>query len=468
MVGLFMVLPLAWSLYYREPDAVPFGISIGITVGSGLLLWFSTRAAGARPNLREALVLVSAGWVLAAAYSALPYLFAGTFESYLDAYFEAMSGYTTTGASVLNSIESQPHGILLWRSLTQWLGGMGIVMLFVAIFPLWGVGAAYLVEAEAGPGPEARRLTERIGRSVRALWWLYLGMSTLEVVLLLVAGLPFYDALTVTFSTMPTGGFCPNPESIGGYNIAAQGIVTFFMAAAGINFGLYYILLWKRSLRDFFGNRELRLYVAILAAAILFVALDLIMNGGYSIGVAFRYSTFQTVSIQTTTGFVTTDYNLWPTFSRMALLALMMIGACAGSTGGAIKVVRVLIVEKYIYRRTILTHSPRAVLPLKLGERALSERLVGRILAFVAIYMGALILFSLVMSATGLDFTTALSSVAANLGNVGPGLGSVGPAANYAHVHPLGKIVLTLCMLLGRLEFWPVLALATPAFWRWR
>ncbi|MCK5428691.1 MAG: TrkH family potassium uptake protein [Anaerolineales bacterium] len=471
MVGLFMVIPLIWSIYYNETDTNAFLISVAITAGSGAVLWYFTRIKSAMPTLREALLLVSLAWIIVSVYSAIPYMLAGTFDNFIDAYFESMSGFTTTGSSVLTTIEAEPHGILVWRSLTQWLGGMGIVMFFVAILPQLGVGAAFMVSAEAGPGPEAVQLTERIRRSARVLLIIYVGMSFLEVAALSIAGLSFFDSITVTFSTMPTGGFSARTASIAAFDsVAVDGIVTFFMAAAGINFALYYLLLWKRSLKSFINNRELRLYVTIILAASIIIALDLIINSSYGAASAFRQSIFQTVSIQTTTGFVTADYDIWPTLSRGILLTLMMIGACAGSTGGAIKVIRVLIVERYIHRQITSFHSPRAVMPIKLAGRPVSERWVMRALGFVTLYVLVMIVFSLILSAAdpSLDLESSFAAVIANLGNVGPGLSAVGPSLNYAAVSPFGKVLLSLSMLLGRLEFWPVLALTTPSFWNWR
>jgi len=471
ILGFFMLLPLAWSLFYREPDALAFVISAGISVVSGLLLWRLTPVGKGRLSRREAIMLVAGGWILASAFGTLPYVLAGTFPSYLDAYFEAMSGFTTTGATVfdplVNSIESQPHGILLWRSLTQWLGGMGIITLFVALFPMLGIGAAHLVEAEM-PGPQAERLTARIRDTAKAIWLLYIGFSILEFISLWLARMPVFDALTITFSTMPTGGFTPTTSSIGAYNSLAQGIVTFFMVVAGVNFGLFYFLLWKRQLKRLVTNSEFRLYIALLIGACFLIALNLTMSGGESIGQAFRYSSFQVVSIMTTTGFVTTDFNVWPEFAKTALLILMVIGASAGSTGGALKVIRLLVLFKYAYRRILLAFNPRAVIPLKVGGEVLSERVTSGIIGMSILYFVTFLAGFLVMSTMVPDQITALSSVAATLGNVGPGLGLVGPTANYLWIPPPGKVVLIICMLVGRLELFTVLMLFTPAFWRWR
>jgi len=466
-VGLLMIFPLAWSLYYREPDIIPFIISIGITVGSGLILTFLTPGGEGKLSTREALALVAGAWIVASAFSTLPYMLAGTFHSYLNAYFEAMSGYTTTGASVLTNIESQPHGILLWRNFTQWLGGMGIITLFVAVFPMLGVGPAHLVEAEL-PG-ETGRLTARIRDTAKALWQIYLGITALEIILLFLAGMPLFDSFANAFGTMATGGFSPKNLSIGAYDsVSIHIIIIFFMALAGINFGIYYSLLWKRNLGRLFRDVEFRVYLGILIVASLLISLDLFLNTGSSAGDALRYGTFQAVSIQTTTGFAITNFNVWPAFSRSALIILMVIGASAGSTGGALKVSRVVILVKYAYRELVHVFNPRAVLPVKLGERALPEWVLSRILGVAIIYVITFVVAFLLMSAVGLDFVSALSSVAATLGNIGPGLGMVGPTLNYSLVPPLGKIVLIVCMLVGRLELWTVLVLISPAFWRWR
>ena len=464
-----MLLPLGISLYYNDPDFSAFAISAGISVGSGLLLWRLTPGGEGRMSRREAIMLVAGAWILASAFGAIPYELAGTFHSYLDAYFEAMSGYTTTGATVLTSIESQPHGILLWRNLTQWLGGMGIITLFVALFPILGMGAAYLVEAEM-PGPQAEKLTARIRDTVKALWTMYLGFSGLEFVLLWqVGGMPPFDALIVTFGTMPTGGFTATTLSIGAYNsVIIEGIVIAFMVLAGINFGLYYFLFHKRQPGRLFGNPEFRLYIGILTASSILIAVNLMRSMGLSIGEAFRYSGFQAVSIMTTTGFSTADFNLWPAFAKSALLVLMIIGASAGSTGGALKVTRLLVLMKYIHRRMMLAFNPKAVIPIKVGGNALSEKIASSIIGTAILYFVVLIAGFVAMSALGLDHLTALSSVFATVGNVGPGLALVGPGANYALIPAGGKVILTGCMLAGRLELLTILVLFSPSFWKWR
>ncbi len=468
-LGLTMLFPLGWSLYYGEPVSSAFTLSAGITTGSGLLLWRLTPAGGERFSRREALMVVTGGWILASVFGAIPYQLAGTFPSYLDAFFEAMSGYTTTGATVLTAIESHPHSILLWRSFTQWLGGMGIITLFVAVFPLFGMGAAHLVDAEL-PGPQTEKLTARIRDTVKSLWYLYVGFSLLEFLLLWQAGgMSTFDALTVTFTTMPTGGFTPTSLSIAAYNsLVVEGIVIAFMAIAGINFGLHYLFLVKRQPKRLFANPEFKYYIIFLTAASVFIALNLMNGLGLSAGDAFRYSGFQSVSIMTTTGFSTANFNVWPSFARATLLILMIVGASSGSTGGALKVTRLLVLFKYAFRRVSLAFNPQAVIPIKVGGTVLSEQVISGIIGMAVLYFSTIIVGFLIMSALGLDHITALTSILATLGNVGPGLGLVGPAADYTLIPAAGKVVLIVCMLAGRLELLTAFSLLAPSFWRWR
>jgi len=465
-----MALPLAWSLSCRGPDSHSFFVSELVTLGMGVLLWKLARQGEGSLTRREGLALVAGAWVVGSALGALPYVLAGTFDSYIDAYFEAMSGFTTTGATVLTSIETQPHGILLWRNFTQWIGGMGIVTLFVALVPVLGLGAARLFEAEM-PGPQHERLKASIRYTARVLWLLYCGFSILEFLLLWLGGrLPVFDCLIITFGTMPTGGFLHRGMSIGAYesSLFVTSTVTCFMVIAGVNFALYYYLFGRRQPRHVFGNPEFRSYIAVFVGASLLVALDLVNSAGQSIGDAFRHATFQVASIQTTTGFTTADFDAWPVLSRSLLLVLMIIGASAGSTGGALKMVRVLVVVKHAFRQIVLAFSPRSVIPLRLGGSTVPESTVSAILGTCTLYFGVLIVGFLVMSGVGLDHVTAFSSVAATLGNVGPGLGSVGPSVDYSSIPALGKVTLVLCMLVGRLEFLAVLVLVSPAFWKWR
>jgi trk system potassium uptake protein TrkH len=468
-IGLTMLLPLLWSLFNNGTDTSAFAISIAISLGSGLLLWRLLPVKERGMRRREAIVLVVGSYITASLVGALPYVLSGALPNFLDAYFEAMSGYTTTGATVFTSIGTQAEGILLWRSLTQWLGGMGIIMLFVALFPILGIGAAHLAEAEMPGGQHGERLTARIRDTAKALLIIYIGMTITEFILLCIAGLPIFDALAVTLSTTPIGGFTPTDLSIGFYDsLFVEIIVIFFMIAAGINFGLYYFLIFKRQPMRLLKNSEFKLYITLIIVVIVILNLDLIINMELPFGEALRYGSFQAVSIITTTGFTTADFNTWTDFAKSLLLILMIVGASAGSTGGALKIIRLLVLAKYTYRRILLAFNPRAVIPLKIDGNIIPEEITSRIIGLAILYFATLVICFLIMSGLGLDNITALSSVVASLGNVGPGLGMVGPAENYAFIPPLGKGVLMFCMLAGRLELFTLLMLFTHAFWKWR
>ena len=468
-LGISMLFPMGWSYYHGEPVAQSFAISVGITAVVGILLWRLLPGSEGRLSRREALLFVTLGWLLASAFGAIPYQLAGTFPGYLDAYFEAMSGYTTTGATVMDSIESQPMGILLWRNFTQWLGGMGIITLFVAFFPLFGMGAAHLVEAEV-PGPQAEKFTARIRDTVKSLWYLYVSFSAIEFLLLWQAAkIPLFDAITVTFGTMPTGGFAARSMSIGAYNSAVVELIVFvFMIIAGVNFGLHYLLLRKRQPGPLFTNPEFKMYIGLMGGASVLVAVNLMSAAGMSVVDAFRQGGFQVVSIMTTTGFSTANFNTWPSFTQATLLVLMIVGASAGSTGGALKVSRILVLLKYTYRRIMLAFNPQAIIPIRVGNRILSEQVVSGVIGMTILYFGTMIVGFLIMSSLGLSYMNAFSSVVATLGNVGPGLGLVGPMLHYGFIPDTGKVFLILCMLAGRLEILTVFALMAPSFWKWR
>jgi trk system potassium uptake protein TrkH len=377
---------------------------------------------------------------------------------FLDAFFEAMSGFTTTGATILKVVEELPRSALLWRSLTQWLGGMGVIALFVAILPRLGVGGSQLFDREF-PGPLPERLHPRFTTTARLLWTIYVGFTAAQIALLyFLARLPLFDSICISFSTLSTGGFTPTTASIGAYaNPLAEYIIMFFMFLAGMSFIIHYHVLrrnWKAIKDD-----EFRLYLIILAAAtaLLVFSQDL---GSY------RQGLFQAISIMTTTGFVTTDFGLWSHGARMVLLALMFIGACGGSTAGGIKVMRVLTLMKHTRVMMRKAISPKAVIPLKYNQKPLSEGIVRDIISFFFLYILVAVAASIVLGFLGLDLEEAISAVAATLGNVGPGLGSVGPSANYAWLPGAAKVILIICMWLGRLELFTVFMIFSPRFWK--
>ena len=465
-LGALMGIPCVLSLIYREPDFLPLAISVAVTLLGGYLIErFCSRAKDEEIRHREAFAIVSLGWVIVAFFGTIPFLLAGTFSSFIDAYFESMSGFTATGATVLTNIESQPHGILFWRNFTQWLGGMGIIVLGIAILPKLAVGGRQLLAAEF-PGPLPERLKPRIAETAKIIWGIYLLFSFSEVLLLKLTGLSLFDSVIHTFSTMATGGFSSHTLNIGFFDRpGAETVITCFMFLAGGNFALYYYLL-KGNPRRLFKDSEFRFYSFVMIAAILLVTFNL-WGGTYkSIWSSFRYAAFQVVSINTTTGFTTQDFDLWPSLSRGILLLLMFIGGCAGGTAGAIKNMRILILLKKGYQELLRLARPRAVIPVRLGGKPVEERVIAGITGFFILYILVFLVSSLILMKVGLDMVSSVSATAATMGTVGPGLGLVGASQNYAFLPPVAKATLCLNMLLGRLEIYTVLVLLLPSTWR--
>jgi trk system potassium uptake protein TrkH len=452
--ALAYIVPLVTALYYGEDWRI-FLYSLLITLTIGLLLEFGFRTTK-EIERGDGFTIVAFTWLLIPLLGTLPYLFLGL--GFLDAFFETMSGFTTTGATILKVVEELPQSALLWRSLTQWLGGMGVILLFISILPRLGVGGSQLFDREF-PGPLPERLRPRFRTTARLLWMIYVGFTAAEIVFLyFLARLPLFDSICISFSTIPTGGFTPTTASIGAYaNPLAEYIIMFFMFLAGMSFILHYQVLrgnWKA-----IKGEEFRLYLIILAAAIFL----LIVSQGFN---SYRQGMFQAISIMTTTGFVTADFGSWHSGARIVLLALMFIGACGGSTGGAIKVVRVLTLIKHtgvMMRKAIF---PKAVIPVKLNQKPLQEGIIRDIISFLFLYILVTIVASVVLCFLGLNLETAISAVAATLGNVGPGLGGVGPDFNYALLPGAAKFILIICMWLGRLELFTVLMILSPRFWK--
>ncbi len=414
---------------------------------------------------REGFAVVTLGWVLFGVLGALPYWFHGALPSLVDSVFESVSGFTTTGATVLTDIEALPRSLLLWRALTHWLGGMGIIVLGLAILPMLGVGGMQLFRAEV-PGPTADRLRPRIQDTAKLLWGVYVGLTAAEVALLAAGGMDLFEAVCHAFATMATGGFSTRNASVGAFGSAyVDAVITVFMFLAGVNFALHHAFLtgrWRRALR----SEELRAY-ALLTVAAVGVIMAANAGGTYrSIGENLRYSAFQAVSILTTTGFGTADYELWPVVCQILLVLLMFIGGSAGSTGGGMKVSRVLLILKHaVVQLWSLVH-PRGVRVVKLDGHPVPAAVLQGVLGFFALYLLVTGAGSLGMAALGVDPVTSVASVIACVGNIGPGLGGVGPADNYAHLPQAGKALLAFCMLAGRLELLTVFVLFYPSAWR--
>jgi trk system potassium uptake protein len=470
-LGVSLLVPLVLSILYSDGSwrsfLLPAVIMVAMGVGGILITRSPGRAAEYLSN-RDVYLSVTLAWTLATLLGGIPFLIEGTFDSLLDSSFEAMSGFTTTGATLLSDIEAETPSILFWRSMTQWLGGIGIVVLFVAVALLLGVGAGRLLGAEMS-GLTQARLTPRIADTAKALTVIYLAISLAETVSLLLAGMSLYDAVVHTFATVATGGFSPKTASVGFYDsLAIEAVIIFFMMASGISFSLYYFFYAQRRF-DVVLDRELVAYLGILVGATLFVWGVLVFEGTYgaSWGQAFRDSAFSVSSIITTTGFITADFDRWDTAARITLVLLMFIGGCAGSTAGGIKVVRMLVAFRTILQDVFRMVHPRALTPLKIGGRVVPEgvrlAVLGLFAAWIAIFGVATFLVALQEELTPLSSATA---VAATLNVVGPGLGQVGATESFEIVNPFGRVVLTVCMLLGRLEVFTVLALLSPTFWR--
>ncbi|MCK9172518.1 MAG: TrkH family potassium uptake protein [Desulfuromonas thiophila] len=459
-----LLLPLPVALWFDDGAAGAFLLSALISLLAGLALLKGF--AGSRElGLREGFAVVSFGWLLYALFGALPYLLSGAIPAPVDAIFETMSGFTTTGSTILSRIEPLPRSVLFWRALTHWLGGMGIIVLSLAILPLLGVGGMQLFQAEV-PGPTADRLKPRIQDTAKLLWGVYVLLTAAEVVLLMAGGMNTFDAVCHAFATLATGGFSTRDASVAAYDSAyIDAVITLFMFLAGVNFSLHYYALRGR-IDSYFRNEEFRFYLLLTGGTTLLIML---FNQGAvytSLADNLRYSLFQVASIMTTTGFGTADFEGWPVLSQYLLVFLMFIGGCAGSTGGGIKVARILLLLKQSFGQLHHLIHPRRVYLVKLGNQPVPAEVLQGILGFFALFMGVFVVASFLLAACGLDLVSAGAAVIATLGNIGPGLGSVGPVDNFGHVAPLGKMVLILCMLLGRLELFTVLVLLLPSFWR--
>jgi len=464
-LGGSLFAPLPFSFYYGDGVWPAFISSAVICFVVGGLL-FSFCKSQKELTVREGFAVVTFGWTVFAVFGALPYLISGAISSPLDAIFETMSGFTTTGSTILTEIEAMPQSLLFWRSLTHWLGGMGIIVLSLAILPMLGVGGMQLFKAEV-PGPTADRLKPRIQDTAKMLWGVYVLLTMVETLLLMFGGMSFFDALCHSFATLATGGFSTQNSSIAAYDSSyIDGVITFFMILAGINFALHFQVLRGKG-KEFFKSEELRVYLGIILVATLVIMYFNWSDGIYQqIGENLRYSIFQVSSIMTTTGFGTADFELWPVVAQYLLLLLMFIGGCAGSTGGGMKVARILLLFKHAQVQVFRLIHPRAIRLVKLGNRPVDKEVLQAILGFFAVFIGIFVIGSLLVAASGMDLVSAASAVVACLANIGPGLGSVGPIDNYAHVPAFGKTVLIVCMLMGRLELFTVLVLFFPSFWR--
>ncbi|MCA9740757.1 TrkH family potassium uptake protein [candidate division KSB1 bacterium] len=462
-LAISLLLPAAVAYFYGGPDFSAFIITVVLTLAIGFAGYLPTRVQ-VELRAKDGFVIVTGGWLLFALLGALPFYFSGFIPSYTDAFFETMSGFTTTGASILTDIEALPHGLLFWRSFTHWLGGMGIILLSLAILPLLGVGGMQLFKAEV-PGPTPDKLSPRIRETAKLLWGVYLLLTVVETALLMLAGMSLFDALCHTFGTVATGGFSTKNTSVGYYDSAAiDYIITIFMLIAGGNFALHYRALRGKFL--YWKDTEFKFYLSVIVFAIAIISIDVWHRLDRDFASTLQYTSFQVVSIITTTGYGTADYEQWGGLSQIVLFLLMFFGGCAGSTGGGMKIIRIVVLVTFCRIELRRLIHPQAVLPIRIGDQVISREITGTITGFFLIYMMLFIVGIISMSAMGLDFSTSLGSVVATMSNIGPGLGDVGPTDNYAAIPFLGKWLLSFLMLAGRLEIFTVIILFSRTFWR--
>lgn len=463
--GFFMFTCLPFSLYYNQGDVWALIISGLITSVFGLILWVSTRGVDKKQIAkREGYVVVTFSWIVISVFGALPFVLSKAIPEYHNAFFETISGFTTTGASILTDIEAIPKGLLFWRSLTHWIGGMGIIVLSLAVLPFLGIGGMQLFVAEV-PGPAPDKLHPRITQTAKRLWGIYVLLTAIETGLLMTGGMNLFDALCHAFGTMATGGFSTQNSSIAGYSPFIQYIIIAFMILAGTNFTLHFYVL-KGNFNKLWNNEEFKFYIYAILIVSVVITTSLMISYHSNLEKDFREALFQTVSIITTTGYITADYLVWPFFVWLLIFLLMFTGGCAGSTGGGIKMIRQLLLFKNSRLELKRLVHPQAVIPVRLNGKTIPQNIIFNVLAFFLIYALIFAFGSLFMSMLGLDFESAIGSVAATLGNIGPGIGQVGPSGNYSAIPVAGKWFLSFLMLLGRLELFTVLVLFSRVFWR--
>lgn len=460
--AILLLLPALVSLIYGEFSGVYFLIPSGILIVIYLLVGMK------KPEKRtiygkEGMVIVASAWILWSLFGALPFTISGSIPSYLDAFFETVSGFTTTGSSILTDVEALPQGMLFWRSFTHWIGGMGVLVFVMVLTTLDKKNSMYLMRAEV-PGPEKDKLVPRTMSTARILYGMYLGLTLIEVILLLLGGMNMFDSLIHAFGTAGTGGFSNYAASVGHFDSAyIDGVISIFMILFGVNFNLYFFLL-IRDFKPVWKNEELRAYLGIILAAVAVITLNI--SGQYPNPLkAFRYALFQVASIITTTGYATADYNAWPMLSQCILLMLMVIGACASSTGGGIKVSRFLMVLKCIKREIKQMVHPKSISIIRVNDKKVGADVLRSLYVYLMAYAGIVVGSVLIVSIDNLDFGTTFSSVLATLNNIGPGIADVGPVGSFAEFSPLSKIVFCFDMLAGRLEIFPFLMLFTASAW---
>ena len=457
-----LLLPAACALIYKENSLKAILISAAICLAAGFALTLVSRPGNKVIYAREGFITVALAWIALSAFGALPFYISGEIPSYIDAFFETVSGFTTTGSSILTDIEAMSKGLLFWRSFTHWIGGMGVLVFIMAVIPSLSDRNMHLLRAEV-PGPIVGKLVPRIRHTARILYIIYVVMTVIEIILLIIGRMPVFEAVVHAFGTAGTGGFGVKSDSIAGYSPYLQWVITVFMLLFGINFNLYYLLLIRR-FKSVFKSSELWVYFGIVASSTAAITAN-IAASYESFSTAFRASAFQVVSIITTTGYATTDFDRWPVFSKMILLTLMFVGACAGSTGGGFKIARIIILAKTVKRELKKLLHPRSVSALKFEGKALSESTVSSVSSYLSIYVFLFFAVLVLLCFESFDLETNISAVAACFNNIGPGFGAVGPTLSFAEYSPFAKLLLSLAMLLGRLEIYPLFIALSPSTW---
>ncbi len=459
-----MVPSLVVSLIYGQNDTQAFLISILILLAVGLFLQ-RIKPKTTDIYARDGFAIVSLAWIFLSLFGTMPFIISGSIPSFVDALFETTSGFSTTGASILTEVENLPKGILFWRSFTHWVGGMGVLVLMLAIVPSVKANTIHILQAES-PGPNPGKLVPKMGQTVKILYLIYFVLTSVLVVFLLLAGMPLYDSLVHAFGTAGTGGFSIRNAGIGSYgSVTIDVIITVFMLLFGVNFSLYYQSI-KGDLKSSLRDAEFRFYLGIVLTSIVLITLNIYGSVFDSLLESLRHSAFQVSSIITTTGYATTDFNLWPSFSKSILVLLMFIGASAGSTGGGIKCMRIVLLIKAARREIVRIIHPRSVYAVKLGGKVVDEETLSGVIMFFFTYIFIFVISVLIVSLDGKDLISNFTAVTSSISNIGPGLGIVGPMGNFSEYSILSKLVFSFCMLAGRLEIFPVLLLLAPTSWK--
>lgn len=462
--AIFMLSSLPFAWYYAE-NSWPMIYAAAITGSIGIIGWYAIGKKD-RDSIgkRDGYLIVALTWVVISIFGSLPFVFSGAIPDFTNAFFETISGFTTTGATILTDIEIVPRHMLYWRAMTHWIGGMGIIVLTVAILPFLGIGGLQLMIAEM-PGITPDKLHPRITSTAKRLWGIYVIFTAAEVILLWIGEMDFFESVCHSFATMATGGFSTKNASIAAYGIYSQYVIIVFMLLAGINFTLHYFFL-HRSFRKVFSNEELRLYFWIILAVTVFITVGLLVSEHSGLEIAFRDTLFTVTSIITTTGFVTANYYLWPSYLWILIFALMFIGGSAGSTGGGVKVIRHLLLLRNSWQEIKRSIHPQAIITVKYNGKSVSQQLIFNVMAFFLVYVLLFSAGTILLSLLGNDFETSIGASIATLGNIGPGIGHVGPVDNYAFFGNIEKWLLSFLMLLGRLELFTILIVISPVFWR--